>query len=184
MTLYPQSSYLSLVVLRMRLFFSVYPSFSPLKLTYLCILRNWSLEAFVPIPPCSWHVAMKSIDRLNYSSIITVFLLTFGPFLSFFICPHHINFSGELSISGITSLSLSAYFSSSCFSRFCSNQATELSLWDLISVLPIWSLYIKVSQSCSCYLHIHFAITVDVSTFEILILGFFFCLLFFIHSLR
>lgn len=165
MTLYPHSSLSFFSSLKDEAFFLSISLLFPLKLTYLCILRNWSLEAFVPIPPCSWHVAMKSIDRLNYSAIITVFLLTFGPILSFFICPHHINFSGELSISGITSLSLSTYFSSSCFSRFCSNQATEISLWDLISVLPIWSLYIKVSQSCSCYLHIHFAITVDVSTF-------------------
>lgn len=151
----------------MRLFFSVYPSLFPLKLTYFCVLRNWSLEASVPILPGSWHVAMKSIHRLNSYSYwtITVFLLTFDPILVFFICPPHINFSGELSTSGIISSSLSTYFSSSCFSRFYSHQATEISLWNLITVLPIWSLYIKASQSHSCYLHIHFAIIVHVSTF-------------------
>lgn len=151
----------------MRLFSSVYPSLFSLKLTYFCVLRNWSLEASVPIQPGSWHVVMKSIDKLNFYSYSTimVFLLTFDPILLFFICPSHINFSGELSTSAITSSSLSTYFSSSCFSRFYSNQATEICLWNPISVLPIWSLYIKASQSCSCYLHIHFAIIVDISTF-------------------
>lgn len=167
MTLYPHSSLSFFCSLNGWGFFSsVYPSLFPLKLTYFCVLRNWSLEASVPILPGSWLVAMKSIDRLNSYSYwtITVFL-TFDPILLFFICPPHIDFSGELSTSGITSSSLPTYFSSSCFSRFCSHQATEISLWNLISVLPIWSLYIKASQSHSCYLHIHFAIIVHVSTF-------------------